>query len=34
MTYKYLVINQETTVETKKYRDLNETENKLATFVL
>lgn len=34
MTYKYLVINQETTVETKKYRDLTETENKLATFVL
>ncbi|MDD3793568.1 MAG: M23 family metallopeptidase [Candidatus Gracilibacteria bacterium] len=34
MTYKYLVINQENNNTTKKYRDLTETENKLATYVL
>jgi len=34
MTYKYLVINQDNSTTTKKYRDLTEAENKLATFIL
>jgi len=34
MTYKYLIINQENSQTTKKYRDLTEAENKLASFIL
>lgn len=34
LTYKYLVINQESISELKKYKDLSENENKLATYVL
>lgn len=34
LTYKYLVLNSEINDVNKKYKDLNETENKLASYVL